>query len=77
MCHKLCRSVQGQAQLLIVKEGAEETPTSMEFVSRHQLSALSTVRQSLAVLVDKELIHQAEDGYRVTDVFLGHCLAEG
>ncbi len=68
-----------QAALLtaIAKEGRVATPTAMEFVVRHQLSALSTVRQSLGVLVDKELVHHAEGGYAVTDVFLGHWLAEG
>lgn len=68
-----------QAALLtaIAQEGAVETPTSMEFVIRHGLSALSTVRQSLGVLLDKELLHQSPEGYRVTDVFFGHWLAEG
>lgn len=68
-----------QAALLeaIAKEGVVETPTSMEFVIKHELSALSTVRQSLGVLVDKEVLHQAPEGYRVTDVFFGHWLAGG
>lgn len=68
-----------QAALLIAiaKEHTIASPTAMEFVIRHQLSALSTVRQSLAVLVDKELVHQDDDGYRVTDVFFGHWLAGG
>jgi Fe2+ or Zn2+ uptake regulation protein len=47
----------------------------MDFAVRHRLSALSTVRQALGVLQEKELVHQAADGYRVTDVFLGHWLA--
>jgi hypothetical protein len=68
-----------QAALLraIAKEGMVEVPTAMEFVIKHQLSALSTVRQSLGVLVDKELVHHASGGYAVTDVFLGHWMAEG
>lgn len=66
-----------QAALLtaIAREGAVAAPTAMEFVVRHRLSALSTVRQALGVLQEKELVHQAADGYRVTDVFLGHWLA--
>lgn len=66
-----------QAALLtaIAREGAVPAPTAMDFVVRHRLSALSTVRQSLGVLQDKELVHQAADGYRLTDVFLGHWLA--
>lgn len=68
-----------QAALLtaIAKEGRVALPTAMEFVVRHQLSALSTVRQSLGVLVDKELVHHTDGNYAVTDVFLGHWLAEG
>lgn len=66
-----------QAALLsaVAKEGSVETPGSMEFIIKHQLSAISTVRQSLSVLLDKELVHQEAGQYRVTDVFLGHWLA--
>jgi hypothetical protein len=49
----------------------------MEFVIRHELTALSTVRQSLGVLLEKEVLHQSPKGYRVTDVFFGHWLAGG
>lgn len=68
-----------QAALLtaIAKEGTVAAPTAMEFVLRHQLSALSTVRQSLGVLLEMEIVHQAKEGYRVTDVFFGHWLAGG
>lgn len=47
----------------------------MEFVVRHELSAQSTVRQSLGVLLEKEVLHQADEGYRLIDVFLRHWLA--
>ena len=69
----------GQAALLkaIAKDGAVEQPAAIDFIIKHRLSAASTVRQSLNVLLDKELLHQHEDKYRVTDVFLGHWLAEG
>ncbi len=68
-----------QAALLaaIASEGMVETPTSMDFVIRHELSALSTVRQSLSVLLEKEVVNQEAAGYRVTDVFFGHWLAGG
>ena len=68
-----------QAALLtaIAKAGTVKTPTAMAFLRNNRLSALSSVRQSLGVLVDKELVHQADGGYAVTDVFLGHWLAEG
>lgn len=68
---------QGALLTAIAKDGTVATPTAMEFVVRHRLSALSTVRQSLGVLVDKELVHHADGRYAVTDVFLGHWLAEG
>jgi len=68
-----------QAALLeaIAREGLVETPTAMEFIIKHQLSALSTVRQSLGMLLENELVHQEQEGYRVTDVFFGHWLAGG
>jgi ABC-type transporter Mla maintaining outer membrane lipid asymmetry ATPase subunit MlaF len=68
-----------QAAMLtaIAQKGVVETPTSMEFMIKHQLSALSTVRQSLGVLLEKEVVHQAPEGYRVTDVFFRHWLAGG
>lgn len=68
---------QGALLTAIAKEGRVALPTAMEFVVKHQLSALSTVRQSLGVLVEKELVHHADGHYAVTDVFLGHWLAEG
>ncbi len=68
---------QGALLAAIARDGAVATPTAMEFVVRHRLSALSTVRQSLGVLLDKELVHHADGRYAVTDVFLGHWLAEG
>lgn len=68
-----------QAALLtaVAKAGEVEVPTSAAFIREQGLSAVSTVRQSLRVLVKKELLHQAEGGYRLTDVFLGHWLADG
>jgi hypothetical protein len=46
-------------------------------VIRHELSALSTVRQSLGVLLEKEVLHHGPEGYRVTEVFFRHWLAGG
>ncbi len=68
-----------QAALLeaIAREGVVETPTAMEFIIEHKLSALSTVRQSLGMLLENEVVHQEQEGYRVTDVFFGHWLAGG
>lgn len=61
----------------IAKDGEVERPAAIGSIIKHGLSAASTVRQSLNVLLDKELVHQHEGKYRLTDVFLGHWLAEG
>ena len=68
---------QAAVLIAIAKDGAVEQPAAIDFIIKHRLSAASTVRQSLSVLLDKELLHQHENQYRLTDVFLGHWLAEG
>lgn len=59
----------------IGKEGTAQQPMAGDFIKRHHLSSASTVRQSLHVLLDKELVHEEPSGYEVTDVFLGRWLA--
>jgi uncharacterized protein len=61
----------------IAREGWVEEPFAAAFIREHRLSALSSMRQSLTVLLEKEIVHQEEKGYRVTDVFFGHWLAVG
>lgn len=60
----------------IARDGEVARPAAIDFIIKHKLSAASSVRQSLHVLVDKELLHQHEGMYRLTDVFLGHWLAD-
>ena len=66
-----------QAALLkaIAKEGQVKSPTSITFIITHELSAVSTVSQSLKSLLDKELIHEEASEYLVSDVFLSRWLA--
>ena len=59
----------------IAKEGAVAAPQAMGHIRKHGLSAVSTVRQSLAALTDKEIVHESPEGYRLTDVFFGRWLA--
>jgi hypothetical protein len=66
-----------QAALLkaIAREGKVKTPTAISFIIRHELSAVSTVRQSLNSLLDKEILHEEEGAYLISDVFLDRWLA--
>jgi len=53
-------------------------PTHIHPLHHHRgLSAVSSVRQGLGVLVEKELVHQLEEGCGVMVVFLGHLSADG
>ncbi len=61
----------------IAKDAPVIVPTANAFIGKHGLSAVSTIRQSMGVLLEKELIHQAEEGYQLTDVFFGKWLAVG
>jgi hypothetical protein len=59
----------------IAKEGIVSTPTAISFIIKHELSAVSTVRQSLNALLDKEIIHEEDQHYMVSDIFLSRWLA--
>lgn len=60
----------------IARTGTVWEPLAMSFIREHKLSAASTVRQSLGVLLHKEVVHETDEGYRLTDVFFGHWLAQ-
>ncbi len=51
----------------IAAEGRVKTPQSGAFVSKYGLRAASSVRTSLEMLVDKELVYPGQDGYVVYD----------
>ncbi len=54
----------------IAKEHKIEKPQSAEFIKKHNLSSPSSVKTSLDVLVDKELVYPEKDGYIVYDRFM-------
>jgi len=68
-----------QAALLtdIAQEGAVQTPTSIQSVIRHELTALSTARQSLGGTGGKGGGTPRSGRLSVTDAFFGHWLAVG
>ena len=51
----------------IAAEGRVKAPQSGAFVSKYGLRAASSVRTSLEMLVDKELVYPGQDGYVVYD----------
>lgn len=72
------RNLLTQAQFrLLAAIGSDEIvnePYSQDFVQRHRLSSVSTVRKSLQALVDKEMVYvltgNEKPSYQVYDVFL-------
>lgn len=54
----------------IAKEHKIEKPQRAEFIKKHNLSSPSSVKTSLDVLVDKELVYPEKDGYIVYDRFM-------
>lgn len=65
---------QGQLRVLraVAAEGHVNSPTSSEFLKRHNLGAASSTRQSLKALQDKSLVLCDDQGcYSVYDRFFG------
>ena len=58
----------------IAREGVVKSPQSGDFVRRHALRAASSVKTSLEMLVEKELVYQGGSGYIVYDRLLGEYL---
>jgi hypothetical protein len=60
---------EGARRLLkaIAVEGSVRFPQSGAFISRHRLKAASSVKTSLNMLVEKELVYRNPDGYVVYD----------
>ncbi len=55
----------------IAKEGEVTEPSAQEFIAKYRLSASSTVRSALKVLIDKEFVYEQEGKYSVYDRFFG------
>lgn len=58
----------------LAKEGYTTQPLAGKFINSHLLGAVSSIESALKALVQRDLVHRAEDGYRVSDVFLMHWL---
>ena len=58
----------------VAKERLVKAPQSSEFISKHGLRAASSVKTSLDMLVDKELIYHDKEGYLVYDRFFAEYL---
>ena len=66
----------GQGKLLqaIAKEGRVKEILSGSFISKYGLNATSSVRGSLARLVDDEQVYKDSEGYMVYDRFMAEWL---
>ena len=58
----------------VAADGCVKAPQSGVFIARHALRAASSVKTSLRMLVDKELLYPGRDGYVVYDRFLAEYL---
>jgi hypothetical protein len=61
-----------QLQLLkaIALEGRVAQPQAHEFLQKYELPSASSIRKSLDVLKEKELVYKSQDGLMVYDRFL-------
>ena len=58
----------------VAKERHVKAPQSADFISKHKLRAASSVKTSLDMLIDKELLYRDNDGYIVYDRFFAEYL---
>lgn len=58
----------------VAKEGVVKEPQSGEFIRRYALRAASSVRTSLTMLLEKQLLYAGSHGFVVYDRFLGEYL---
>ena len=58
----------------VASEGKVKAPQSSQFIVKHGLRAASSVKTSLKMLLDKELLYRTSDGYVVYDKFLAEYL---
>lgn len=70
----LLTSTQFRVLRAVATDKNVETPTSQEFLTRHQLGAASSVSQAIGSLMDKEFIFQTPLGYRLNDVFFSNWI---
>ncbi len=58
----------------IAKERLAKAPQSADFIARYGLRAASSVKTSLDMLLEKELVYRSADGYVVYDRFFAEYL---
>lgn len=59
----------------IAKEGAIKQPNSSAFIKKHNLTGASTIAVSMKSLLEKELIREENEAYKVYDVFFSRWLS--
>lgn len=66
----------GQAKLIkaIAKEKKVKEITSGSFITKHGLTATSSVKSALQRMLDEEIVYRNEDGYMIYDRFFGEWL---
>ena len=60
--------------IALAKEDLVQMPTSLEFIIKYSLPAVSSSLQALNSLLDKEIAYKTMQGYTVYDVFLKRFL---
>lgn len=58
----------------VAKEGIVKSPQAGDFISKYGLRAASSVKTSLKMLLENEILYQDKDGYVVYDRFLAEYL---
>ena len=60
----------------IAKAERVKSPQSNEFLKTYELPSASSVKTALTVLLDKDLVYQDAEGYRVYDRFFAIWLKQ-
>lgn len=58
----------------VAKEGLVQKPTAIEFLMKYKLPSISSTRQAINALADKEILYRDPQGFRVYDVFFKRFL---
>ncbi len=58
----------------IAREGFVQKPTAVDFLMKHKLPSVSSTRQSVLALTNKEILYKEPEGYRVYDIFFRRFL---
>jgi len=67
---------QGKLLISIAKDEKVVSPTSSDFVKKHNLISASSIQAALKGLIEKEFVTRDEHGYAVYDKFFEMWLRE-